>query len=364
MDILQSAKARRVFLVTDYDAFEKSGAKEKINPLLAGYEVEIFSDILPNPTIEQIERGISAFKKWNPDIIVAVGGGSAMDTAKALNVLSAQEGDPRLYVTKQKEISNQGKLLVAIPTTAGTGAETTQFAVVYIDKTKYSLAHPFVLPTYAIVDPQFTFNLPSAITSVTGMDALAQAIEAYWSVNSTEESKQYSREAISLIFKNISTAVNEPTEEARIAMSKGAYLAGRAINIAQTTACHSISYPFTSHFRIPHGHAVALTLPSMIVFNDGVTQKDCIDKRGVEYVKKTIKTLFQLMEVKSAIEAKEKMEQLMDAISLERTLRKLGIENNKDIDLIVENGFNPDRMKNNPRLLFKESLEKILKDIL
>ena len=231
-DILQKEHPQKIFLVAD-GAYEKSGAKGKFAPLFDNYEVVPFLDIRENPTIEQVKNGIEAFLKSQADLVVAIGGGSVIDTAKALNLLAAQDGDPVLYVKKEQEIANSGKPLVAIPTTAGTGAEATHVAVVYIDRIKYSISHAFLLPNYAIVDAALTHSLPPRVTAVTGMDALSQAIEAYWSINATDESKEYSKEAIGLILPNLAIAVGSPTPEAREAMAQGAYLSGKAINIAK-----------------------------------------------------------------------------------------------------------------------------------
>ena len=127
----------------------------------------------------------------------AVGGGSVIDTAKMIKIFSANKGNPESYIRGEKEIEKSGPPMVAVPTTSGTGSESTHFAVVYIGKTKYSLAHKeHVLPEYAIVDPKFTYCLPKRITAETGIDALGQAIESYWAVGSTDESKGYAREAI------------------------------------------------------------------------------------------------------------------------------------------------------------------------
>lgn len=349
--ILEKERARKIFLVTDQDAYEKSGAREKLAPVLEGYEVEVFSGVEPNPTIEQIKKGVDAFRKSQANLILAVGGGSVLDTAKTLNVLSLQEGEPTAYVVKEKEVVHRGKPLVAIPTTAGTGAEATHFAVVYIDKIKHSFAHPFVLPPYAIVDAQLTFSLPPRITAVTGMDALAQAIESFWSVKATDESKQYSREAITLILPNLATAVNNPTLETREAMAKGAYLSGKAINIAQTTACHAISYSFTTHFGVPHGHAVALTLPEMIVYNEKAMKQEARAE------------LFSLLDVQNGAEAAERIRNLMQEIGLETTLSQLDITDAEQVTNFVLKEVNPERLNNNPRTLTQDELRAILSKI-
>ena len=362
-NILKKHNPRNIFLVTGKDSYEKCGAKSTIDIFLKNYNVIHFNDFETNPKLHDIKKGFNLFKQKKCDFVIAVGGGSVIDIAKSINILAANPGEPIEYVKKKKPIKNKGKTLVAVSTTAGSGSEATKFAVIYIDKIKHSLEHNFMLPDYAIIDPQFTINMPKNITAFTGMDALSQAIESYWSINSTLKSKKYSKKTIKLIIKNLKNAVNIPSKKSRESMAKAAHLAGKAINITKTTACHSISYPITSYFNVPHGHAVALTLASMLVYNSQVTEKDVLDKRGTAYVKNNIKEIVNLIDARSVEEASKKITNLMKDIGLKTKLSELGIKAKKDIEIIIKNGFNPDRVKNNPRILTESALRKILNDI-
>ena len=362
-EILSKHNLKNIFLVTGKASYEQCGAKMAIEPHLEGYNAINFHDFEVNPKLEDIEAGINIFRKNNCDFVIAVGGGSVMDIAKSINVLAANDGKSVYYIEKKKNIENKGKALVAIPTTAGSGSEATKFAVIYINKTKYSLDHGFMLPDYSIVDPQFTINLPKNIAASTGMDALCQAIESYWSVNSTEESKIYAGEAIRLAIRNLADAANNPSRKSKEAMSKSAHLAGKAINISKTTACHSISYPITSYFNVPHGHAVALTISQMLIYNSQVAEDDILDKRGTAYVNRAIGEILDLLGVKTAAMGSEKIISLMKEIGLNTKLSEMGINTAKDIGLILKNGFNPDRVKNNPRRLNEGSLRRILEAI-
>lgn len=360
-DILNREKPASVFLVTGKDSYEKSAAKSVSDDFLKDFNTTCFNDFKSNPRLEDIERGMRIFKENQCDFIIAIGGGSVIDVAKSINIFCANAGNPADYIMKKKKITNKGKKLVAIPTTAGSGSQATHFAVVYMGKTKYSLAHEqFILPDYAIVEPVFTESLPTYETACTGMDALCQAVESYWSIRSTSQSKVYAREAISLILENIEAAVRHPSYRARENMARAAHLAGQAINISQTTACHAVSYPITSFFGIPHGHAVSLTLPAMLLYNAGVTENDLLDERGVEYVRETIDELSELLGANSPAKAAENIRNLMKEINLATSLGMLGINKKEDIELIIKNGFNPDRVKNNPRLLYAETLKTIL----
>jgi len=361
--ILSKHNPRNIFLVTGEASYSISGAQKAIEPYLIGYNVTPFSGFEVNPKLYDIERGIMRFKENNCDFVIAIGGGSVMDVAKSVNIFVSNTGKPLDYIKKIGKMKNKGKTLVAIPTTSGSGSEATKFAVVYTEKIKQSLEHEFMLPDYAIVDLQFTLNLPKYITACSGIDALSQAIESYWCVNSTDDSKRYAKEAISLVISNLAAAVNDPSKECRGAMAKAAHLAGKAINISKTTACHAISYPITSYFNVPHGHAVSLTLAQILVYNSQVTEGDVLDKRGVNYVKEIINEIINLLGLDTVEEAAKKIENLMIEIRLSTKLSQLGIKTEDDIQAIIQRGFNPDRVKNNPRELTEEVLRKILHNI-
>jgi alcohol dehydrogenase class IV len=349
-------------LVTGKDSYRICGAKEIIGELIEQYNVVRFFDFEKNPQIKDVRRGIKRFKEDEFDITIAVGGGSVIDMAKLISILSVQPDNPEKYVKKEKTIQNTPKPLIAIPTTAGSGSEATHFAVIYIGKKKYSLAHPYILPAVSIVDPTFTRNLPSHHTATSGTDALSQAIESYWSVNSNEESKKYAKGAITLLYENLIQVFDEPTNENRLRIATAAHLAGKAINISKTTAAHAISYPFTINYGIPHGHAVGLTLGEVLVFNSMITSTNCIDKRGVEFVKKTLEEIYLLLGAMNAKSAKNVLTGLMQKIGLKTRLSELKIDLYKEIDVILEN-VNLERLSNNPRQLNRESLEEILRRI-
>jgi alcohol dehydrogenase class IV len=363
-NILEDDSFKKVFLITGKNSFEKTKISKIILQILKSYKFFHFNDFSANPKIIDIKKGIDLFKRQNFDVIISVGGGSVLDMGKCISVLSTNDGSPEDFVLKRKSIRNKGVPLIRIPTTAGSGSEATHFAVVYIEKKKYSLADPiYMKPEYVIVDPQLTDSMPKNITASSGLDALTQAIESYWNINSTNESKKYSEKAIKLILKNILKAVHNPNKESRNNMAIAANLSGKAINITKTTACHAISYPITSYYNVPHGHAVALTLPSMIVFNSDVNNTDVKDPRGVDYVKKTMEELLKILETTNFIKAKEKIKDLMINVGLETKLHDLGIKSQNDIELIIKNGFNPERVKNNPRLLTEDQLRIILEEI-
>ncbi|NOQ55618.1 MAG: iron-containing alcohol dehydrogenase [Nanohaloarchaea archaeon] len=362
-EILSKHNPKSIFFVTGKNSYNLCGAEKMLEPIFEKYKHVRFSDFSVNPKLDDVLKGVSLFLERKCDFVVAIGGGTVLDIAKLVNIFSENKANPQDYILKKEQISVKGHPLAAIPTTAGSGSEATHFAVVYIDKTKYSLAHEYILPDYAVVDSSLMMSLPQKITAFTGMDALCQAIESYWNVKSTEESKNYASQAIKLIIENLEDAVLNNSDISKKAMALAAHLAGKAINISQTTACHAISYPITSYFGIPHGHAVGLTMPSMIVYNYGVSKDDVLDRRGAGYVKKTMEDFFEILGVGGAEEAGEKISELMSSIGLCTRLNELNITKN-DIDMIVRNGFNPDRVKNNPRKITENCLRDMLEELL
>jgi alcohol dehydrogenase class IV len=174
------------------------------------------------------------------------------------------------------------------------------------------------------VDPALTFSLSPRLTAITGLDAFAQAVESYWSVHSTAASRAYARRAIQLVLGSLSGAVHAPTPATRRAMSKAAHLAGRAINLTKTTAAHALSYPLTSYFGIPHGHAVALTLGQLLLYNSGVAADDVNDARGAAFVRRTIDELVALRGARTPEDACRRVEALTQDVGLPTRLSELG----------------------------------------
>lgn len=285
LPILREYSPRHIFLVRGKKSYEICGAKSIMDSVFDDLccEVTEYYDFEENPKIEDLERGLLLMKRFSFSVIVAVGGGSVLDMAKLLRFFSSYSGEP----TSGKFEKRQELLpLIALPTTAGTGSEATHFAVLYKDKVKYSVEHAGVLPDTAIVYPPFTYNNPKYLTACTGFDALAQAIEAYWNVNATAESDGYAEKAIKLLWSNLPLAVNSPTDDVRDKVSEGSYWAGRAINITKTTAPHAFSYPFTTYYGYPHGHAVALIFPYFFEYN--ILFTEALSKRLLlsDYLKK------------------------------------------------------------------------------
>jgi len=362
-DILENVSPKKIFLVTGEKSYFSSGAKKLLSKFINKYDYIRFFDFEINPKIKDIKRGLDLFNKEKCDYVIGIGGGTVMDIAKSISILATQKGDLEEFIKGEISLKERQISSIMIPTTAGTGSESTHFSVIYINKIKYSLVHYSLLPDFVILDLLFTKNLPPYITACTSMDALCQAIESFWSIKSTDESRIYSKQAIELIMPNIIKNVNNPDRKSREKMLIASNLAGKAINISKTTAAHSVSYPITSFFSIPHGHAVALTLPYFIEFNNDISLENIQDSRGIKFVKDGMNELFTMLKVKTANEAKDKLLNIMKEINLETKISKLGI-NRSNIDIIIENGFNPQRVKNNPRIITEIDLWNLLEKII
>ena len=333
--ILQEYSAKKVFLVRGKKSYELCGAQSRLNSILKKVGVQIFEfhDFEDNPKIEDLDRGLLQLRVYHPDLILAIGGGSVLDMAKLLRFFYSYSGNKigRVF----EKIENLLPLIV-IPTTAGTGSEATSFAVLYKNKVKYSVSHEDILPEIAFIDPYFTYNISRYLTACTGFDALAQAIEAYWNLNATNESDVFAVKAIKLLWPNLPLAINNPTKEVRNSMSEGAYWAGCAINITKTTAPHAFSYPFTTYYGYPHGHAVALTFPFFMEYNVG----SILLKHGTVFDK-----MIRLMEILNITNVNECKSLLCDYI--ENIGLDLKLPANFDHRIILSN-INVQRLSNNP----------------
>jgi alcohol dehydrogenase class IV len=348
-------------LVTGRESFRSSGAEKA----LAGVSDRIvgrFSDFESNPKLDDIVTGLHRCRRARADSILAIGGGSVLDMAKLIATLSQQSAPPLDIVLGREAIRVPGLPVMALPTTAGTGSEVTHFAVIYVENRKYSLAHETMRPPFAIVDPELTYSMPPKTTAITGLDAFTQAVESMWSVHATAQSSHHAREAITLALNHLPDAVHRPEPTCRLAMSKAAHLAGKAIDITRTTAPHALSYTMTSQFDVAHGHAVALTLAPMLIYNAQVTSEDCMSDRGAACVRDTISELNALLDCRDTECSARRITELIEGLGLPTRLSEVGIQGPADRALIVAN-VNVERLENNPRRLTREALAQIIESI-
>ena len=361
--IISNLDAKKILLVTGKGSYKKSGSEEKLIQYLGDAVIKRFFDFEANPNIKDVQVGISIISSFKPDLVIAIGGGSVIDIAKLINIFAvhvAKEKEIYEFVNESSSVKQAGLPLIAIPTTSGTGSEATHFAVVYIGNKKYSFAHKYVLPDFSIIDPSLSYSNPAYIKACSGFDALSQAIESFWAVGSTEESRGYSREAIRIILSSIEMAVVESDEKSMDRMSLAANLAGKGINISKTTAAHAVSYPITKFLDIPHGHAVALTLGSFFVINSNYSESQLNDVRGIDYFDNISKELLNLFDCSGPKQASEKWSQIMTNVGLETNLKSIFRKKNIDYDLIKKE-INLERLNNNPVKVNSSQIEDLFK---
>jgi alcohol dehydrogenase len=240
----------------------------------AGIQTQLFTDVHENPTTDDVQRGVEIAKEFQPDLLIGLGGGSSMDCAKGINFLYCGGGQMQDYWGIGKATEPMLPM-IAIPTTAGTGSETQSFALISDAKTHTKMACGDKKATckLAILDPELTLTQPAHVTALTGIDALAHAVETYVTTKRTEMSIDYSRRAWELLSVNFIKVIDDSNDlEARSAMQLGACLAGLAIENSMLGAAHALANPLTAHFDVVHGQAVASMLPHVIRFNAQSTE--------------------------------------------------------------------------------------------
>lgn len=309
----------------------------------------VFDQFTPNPLYEDVCKGVDLFNGAQCDTILAVGGGSSLDVAKCIKLYCQMEKN-KLYL--EQEYKDTGVKLIAIPTTAGTGSESTRYAVIYYDGKKQSVTHESIIPDVAILEPKVLKSLPLYQKKCTMMDALCQGIESWWSVNSTEESKKLSKEAVEIIMQRWREYIFENTDASAEAIMHAANLAGQAICITQTTAPHAFSYKITSLYKLPHGHAVAVCLPEIWQYMLEHQEK-CVENRGDDYLKSVFKEIAHSMGVDMPSEAIAVFKALLKEIELMKPFSE-----KRELDLeTLATSVNPVRLKNNPILITVDGIK-------
>ncbi len=350
--IIKDINCKKLFLVVD-SSFPFLNIKKDIETL--GIEKVLFSDFTPNPQYEQVCKGIDLLKAERCDSILAVGGGSAIDVAKCIKLaVLVKEGNSALIpplVSTRVECDGSKIPLIAIPTTAGTGSESTHNAVMYYEGNKQTVTNDSVLPDFAILEPSVLKTLPLYQKKCTMMDALCQGIESWWSVNSTEESYEYSRKTIELIMDNWRAYIFKNDDMAAANIMLAANYGGRAINITATTAAHAMSYKITSFYKFPHGHAVAVCLPEIWEYMIGHMDK-CLDKRGQDYLNGVFNDIAHTMGAETPAKAIVLFRNMMKDMELSSPQTEHG-RRSSDLD-ILSSSVNPVRLRNNPVCLDDE----------
>lgn len=311
----------------------------------------LFNEFTPNPLYEQVCAGVKLFNDNQCDAIVAVGGGSTIDVAKCIKLYCRMDHKENYL---QQEYKDSGVSLIAIPTTAGTGSESTRYAVIYFEGKKQSVTHESIVPNYAVLEPALLKSLPLYQKKCTMLDAMCQCIESLWSVNSTDESMLYAKIGLQMMMDHWHGYIEDNNEEDAKYIMEAANYGGRAINISQTTAPHAMSYKLTSMYGLPHGHAVALCLPEVWMYMMEHPEK-CVDPRGKEHVEFVFEWLGKLMQCDSAYKGLMMFRTIMFSLDMQQPV---SINRTEDLDVLTYS-VNPVRLKNNPVQLEEDVLRVI-----
>ena len=287
--------------------------------------------------------------------MVAVGGGSVLDYAKIANVIESTENLSTKIINSNYCIRKKLTKLVAIPTTAGSGAEATTNAVIYINKIKYSVEGNMIKPDYFFLIPELVIKSSKKIKSSAGFDAIAQAVESLISKKSNPQSIKYAKKSLNISLKNYLDYIRRPSFKNTAAMCIAANLSGKAISISKTTAPHAVSYPFSSIFGLSHGHAVSLTLEKFLFFNykyqnNSEANFDLNDR---------YRTIFNIFKVSNINELCKQIKLIKKQAKLEDDFKKLGIKLDANLNQILD-GINILRIQNNPIKIEKKDIKEIL----
>lgn len=363
-EIVNEVKGRdlkKAFVCSDPDLI-KFNVTTKVTSLLekSNLDYEIYSDIKQNPTIENVQNGVNAYKKSNADYIIAIGGGSSIDTAKAIGVIinNPEFEDVRslegVSPTKKKCVP-----IIAVPTTAGTAAEVTiNYVITDVEKNrKFVCVDTNDIPVVAIVDPDMMESMPKGLTAATGMDALTHAIEGFITGGAWEMSDMFHIKAIELIAKHLRGAV-ENTKEGREGMALGQYIAGMGFSNVGLGIVHSMAHPLGALYDTPHGIANAIILPTVMEYNAEVTgdkYKYIAKAMGVENVENMSVTEYR----KAAVDAVKKLSSDVGIPSNLKDIVKV-----EDIEFLSKSAYEDACRPGNPKETSVEDIANLYKSLL
>ncbi len=360
-DEIKGRGFKKVFVASDPDLI-KFGVSKKVTDVLdgAGIAYEMFSQIQPNPTISNVKAGVEAFKACGADCIVAIGGGSSMDTAKAVGIIinNPEFADVRslegVAPTKKPAVP-----IIAVPTTAGTAAEVTINYVITDEEKNRKMVCVDVhdIPVIAVVDPDMMSSMPKGLTAATGMDALTHAIEGYITKGAWELSDMFHLKAIEIISNNLRGAV-ENTPEGREGMALGQYVAGMGFSNVGLGIVHSMAHPLGALYNTPHGVANAIILPTVMEYNAQATgdkYKYIAKAMGVEGTENMTQDEYR----KAAVDAVKK---LSSDVGIPKDLKEIVKE--EDLDFLSQSAYDDACRPGNPRDTSVAEIKELYKSLL
>ena len=346
---------KKIFLLCGKKSFITSGAENFFKEILKNKDFKLFFKNSELPIFDELIMIINSIKMFKPDLILAVGGGAVIDYAKIANVVDVRDDLADLIVNYSYPFKKKYTKLAVIPTTAGSGAEVTSNAVIYLNGIKHSFESELLLPDNFFLIPEFLLSAPNKIKASAGFDAIAQALESLVSKKSNNQSVEYAKKSLRISINSYISFLNNPDLKNAAEMSIASNLAGKAISISKTTAPHAVSYPFTSLFQISHGHAVGLFFEDFFKFNFNNLERSETSFN----LKKRFDLIFDLFDVKNIDNFSIKIKNLKKKALLEDNLLKLNININKESHKIIK-GINLLRLGNNPVKIIEGDIVKII----
>ena len=333
---------KKIFVLCGKKSFVNSGA-ENLLKNISNKEIKLFYKKSEIPILEELIEIIKDIKNFKPDLFLAIGGGAVIDYAKIANVVDIRPDLAELIVNYTYPFKKKYTKLAVIPTTAGSGAEVTSNAVIYVDGIKHSFESELLIPDNFFLVPEFLISAPNKIKASSGFDAIAQALESLVSRKSNDKSVEYASKSLRVSVNSFISFINDPNMKNATEMSIASNLAGKAISISKTTAPHASSYPFTSLFNISHGHAVSLFFEKFFKFN-----YENIDKSETSFdLNERFNLIFKLFDVPDINSFNSKISLIKKQAKLEDDLTKFNIDIIKSSEDVLK-GINLIRLGNNP----------------
>lgn len=350
-----------VLLVCGKQSFEQSGAVRVLDQLSRVASVHRWSEFEPNTSAGDLNTGLKTLRDVDPDVVIAIGGGSAMDLAKLMCGFDGLTDRPSLEsaIKSGQQLANRRRALILAPTTSGTGSEATHFSTVYVEQEKFSVSGEGLRPDVVILDPELTLSASAYQKAASGLDAVAQAIESLWAVAATPSSRRFARRALRYLMPNIEPFVHGAQIDHATAMALGSHLAGRAIDISRTTASHALSYALTQKYGVSHGHAVALTLGAFVAAHATPTPGRL--RPGVDPAlhARVMDEILGYLAADTGTGGARQLRGLMNRVNLPVDLSDVGVATSEDREAIAAS-VNPERLGNNPVLFDHDRLRALL----
>jgi alcohol dehydrogenase class IV len=352
---IKKKNIERIFVLSGKKSLNKSGGQILLKKILYEKKYDLFYKKSNIPTFTELKIILKKIKKYKPDLIIAIGGGTILDYAKIASCVSNNKDLKNQIIKSTYPFKEKNVKLIAIPTTAGSGAEVTSNAVIYVNNSKYSMESKLLIPDRYYLFPSLLMKTPFHIKASAGFDAIAQALESLISIKSNSNSVKFANKSLAISLKNFIPYLKNPTKKNAKYMSLASNLAGKAINISKTTAPHAISYPFTALLGISHGQAVSLFFENFLKFNFYNLSRS----KTKFNLKKRFNLIFKILKVTT-------IDDLEDKILLFKKEANFLKKNINTSNFIKKNykkilkGVNLQRLKNNPVEIKLHDIKQII----